>query len=127
MPNFAQLDITGHMGKDPQQRQAGKHSVVSFSVAYTSKRKGESTTLWVKCNCWNKLGDTAMAFLSKGDAVRVIGEPSLSEWTGQDGTKRTTLELNARDIVLLGSKAGRKDHSEQRPEGDLGDMEDGDF
>lgn len=94
------LSIAGNVGKDAETRQtAGSSTVTSFSVAvsgYDFKAKAKMTT-WVRVAVWGKRGEQLATMVTKGSRVAVSGELSLSEYQG-----KTTLELKAQDVTLLG-------------------------
>jgi single-strand DNA-binding protein len=51
-------------------------------------------------------------FLIKGNQILVSGELTQSEYKANDGTTKTSLELNANIIDLIGKKDGA---TQQRP------------
>jgi len=56
-----------------------------------------------------------MQYLKKGSKIYVEGPIQLREWQGNDGAKRTSLEMVANDLVFLDAKpdAGHKRGEEQ--------------
>lgn len=102
MASFAKVTLVGYLGRDPEIRYTADGTpVTSFSVATTEKRKGESVTTWFKINAWQKLAEITNQYLSKGSQVYVEGRLSQSEYTAQDGTTRTSLEVRATDVQFL--------------------------
>ena len=109
------MQVTGFVGSDPQVRQVGEQSVTSFSVAVSRKnRAGEKQTLWVRVNCWNKLGEVASQYLKKGSLVQVSSEwLRPSAWVDQSGTPQPSLDMDANRLVLLDrAENGDNGHSE---------------
>lgn len=107
MAGFCKVMIVGNLGRDPEMRYTpnGK-AVTTFSVAVSRKyssAEGEpkEETEWFRVTAWNKLAETCNEFLSKGRKVFVEGRLKTSTWDGQDGQRRTTLEVTATDMVLL--------------------------
>lgn len=102
------MQIIGNLGKDAEvkQTQSGQ-TIISFSVAHTTKRNGQDATVWVDVSKFVDQGQTtAIAqYLKKGTKVYVEGMPSANGWTGQDGTVNGSLRLTAYQIELLGGQA----------------------
>lgn len=104
MPNYNELTIIGHLGKDPQSRQAGGKTVVNFTVAVNMGGQQNKTTQWFEVSAWEKTGDIAMRFLKKGAPVMVVGPVELHKYTGNNNQEYTSLRVNAYKLVLLGAK-----------------------
>jgi single-strand DNA-binding protein len=66
------ISLVGRLTKDPQSREVGEHTVVSFSVACDNKGKDKGTS-YFDCQSWNKQGEFVMNYLSKGRLVYVNG------------------------------------------------------
>jgi single-strand DNA-binding protein len=106
MPNFAHAQIIGHIGTAPVTKKVGQDiNVVNFSVATSKKRAQEETTTWWNCSVFGKRGDVIMKFFQKGDAILVVGEPSLRKYTSAKG-EGTSLELVVSDFSFVGGKSG---------------------
>jgi single-strand DNA-binding protein len=105
LPNYANITIIGHIGRDPETRTIPSgHQVTHFSVA-TSKRKGqEEETTWWRVSLWGKRGEVLAQYLSKGDPVLITGEPYMRTYTAQDGQERQSMEIDARDFAFIGGK-----------------------
>jgi len=97
--------FTGRIGKDAETRfTPSQKAITSFSLAVDIGWGDDKKTLWIRCNGWGDRFVKLSEYLPKGQQVAVTGEISLNEWEGNDG-KRTTLELNVREIELLGGKS----------------------
>jgi single-strand DNA-binding protein len=97
---YANIQIIGNVGKDPEKRSAGSTDLASFSVATTRKVKQDKVTTWFSCTVWGKQADIIMNYVKRGDKIMCTGELSTREHDG-----KTYLEVNVRDFVLLGSKS----------------------
>jgi single-strand DNA-binding protein len=115
---FNQMTIVGRAGADAEMRytQTGT-AVASFNVA-TDVGWGENkSTQWFKVTLWGKLAENVSQYVTKGKQIFVQGELTASEWTTNEGQQRTTLEVNAATIKLLGSgQASPTDLSQERTE-----------
>jgi len=92
------------LGNDPSLRctPSGK-PVLSFNAASTSGYGEKQTTLWIRCTVWNN-PEKMKEYLKKGDQIFISGQLSQAEYTAQDGSKKTALELNASFIDFVGKK-----------------------
>jgi len=107
MAGLCKAMIIGNLGRDPEMRYtpSGK-PVTSFSVAVSRKFTAgdgdqREETQWFRVNAWNKLAETCNEFLSKGRKVFVEGRLQVRTWEGQDGQKRTSVEIVASDVLWL--------------------------
>ena len=116
MPNFEHHTIIGHVGGEVTLRYTESGvAVASFSLAVNDRFKKDSPPTWYRVTCWRKLAEFAASYVRMGAPLMVAGERlALSEWTAENGERRTTLELTARDVVLL----GRKGEADETGEGD---------
>lgn len=95
--------VAGNIGQDAELRHTqGGDAVCSFSVASNRKgREGKDETTWVRCSLWGKRGSALMPFLTKGTKVAVAGSLSVRTYE-KNGETKTSIELNAQDVALLG-------------------------
>lgn len=115
MPNFAQVTLIGHLGKDPETKtMPGGDSVTSFSLATNKRRKDADLSTWWNCTMWGKRGETIRQYLGKGDPILVTGEPCMRLYTTKDGREGVSLEVDVRDWSFVGSKG---DQSAPRGQG----------
>ncbi|MDP3905138.1 MAG: single-stranded DNA-binding protein, partial [Methylococcaceae bacterium] len=74
---------------------------VANNVGFGDKQQ----TLWIRVAVWGKRAEGQLAnYLKKGQQVFVSGELSQSEYRANDGTTRTSLELNANILDLVGKR-----------------------
>src|SRR5688572_11161900 len=76
--------------------------------SWTDKGSGEKTekTEWHNIVAWDKLAEICNNYLAKGRMVYIEGSLQTREWDDQEGNKKKTTEIRARDMVLLGSPSG---------------------
>jgi single-strand DNA-binding protein len=111
MANLNKVMIIGNVGTDPEMRFTPNGSpVTSFRIAtsrtYTSpegERKQE--TEWFTVTAWNKLAESCNQFLTKGRRAYVEGRLRTRTWEGQDGQKRTKVEVMAERVLFLDRQA----------------------
>lgn len=102
--------IIGHLGRDPEMRftPTGK-SVSSFSVACNRSWKSKdgerkTETDWFNVVAWGDLAEISKQYLSKGSLVYVEGRLQIRDWTDSNGDRQKSVEIIAREILLLDSK-----------------------
>lgn len=108
------FSFTGTVGRDAEVRHtpAGL-AVLSVTVANNVGFGDKQQTLWVRVALFGKRAEGSLQnYLKKGQQVFVSGELTQNEYKANDGTTKTSLELNANIIDLVG---GRRDQSEGRP------------
>ncbi len=102
--------ILGNLGKDPEIRTTTNGAkVVTFSVATNRRWQGKSgemqdDTQWHRVVAWDRLAEIVEQYLKKGDRIYVEGRLQYREWEDQNGQKRYTTEIVARELVMLGGR-----------------------
>jgi single-strand DNA-binding protein len=111
MSGLNKVMIIGNVGTDPEMRFiANGTPVTSFTVATsrtynTSDGEKKQETEWFNVKCWRKLAENCNQFLTKGRKVYVEGSLRSSSWEGQDGQKRTRVEVVATTVLFLERQA----------------------
>lgn len=101
--------FTGNLGKDVEVKKIRDTTVANFSIAVNLYSKSEEKTLWIRCSLWGRQAESKLPeYLKKGQSVCVSGQINLNEWTADDGTARADLQLNVRDLVLIGDKNSKQ-------------------
>ena len=118
--------IIGNLGADPELRYtpSGK-AVTNLRVAVNSNRRGPDgewveETLWLRVEVWDQAAERAAEQLRKGNKVYAEGELRAREYEGNDGQKRTALELRFARVVNL-ERRSREEGSFAGSEGSYGD------
>ncbi len=94
------------IGRDAEVRYLPSgQAVLNVSVANNVGFGDKQQTVWLRVVLWGKRAEgTLKDYLKKGQQVFVSGELTMSEYTANDGTKKTNLELNATIIDLVGKR-----------------------
>ncbi len=111
MASLNKVMIIGNVGTDPEMRfTPNGNPVTSFRIAasrtYTTpdgERRQE--TEWFSVVTWNKLAETCNQFLTKGQRAYVEGRLQTRSWEGQDGQRRTRVEIVANRVLFLDRRA----------------------
>ena len=79
--------------------------VLNVTVANNVGFGDRQQTLWVRVALWGKRAEGSLQnYLKKGQQVFVSGELTQREYQANDGTTKTSLELNANIIDLVGKR-----------------------
>lgn len=103
--------IIGRLGQEPELKYTPSGAAVcNFSVAtsdsWTDKGgQKQERTEWHRIVVWGKLAELCNQYLAKGRQVFVEGSLQTRSWDDQNGQKRYTTEINARNIQFLGAGA----------------------
>ena len=104
--------LVGRLGKDPEVRYTAEGTAVAnFSLAtdesFTDRAGDKQTrTEWHEIVAWKRLAEIRGEFLTKGKQIYVEGTLRSNKWQDREGNQRTSLEVVASRVVMLGSKAG---------------------
>jgi len=99
------VTFVGRLGGDAEQRYTtGGSAVSSFSLAVDRQKKNgqKPQPIWVRVTLWGKQAEALTQYLTKGKQVAVQGELDIREYTDRNGDKRTSVEVQGRQITLLG-------------------------
>lgn len=113
--SLAKVTIIGNLGRDPETRYTPSGALnVQFSVAASrrwrdSQGQEQENTTWFRVTAWGRLAETLVNLnergaLVKGRQVYVEGRIESREFTGSDGQVRTSLDVNASEVQLLGNR-----------------------
>lgn len=114
--------IIGHLGRDPEMRYTPTNRpVATFSLASsrnwaTAEGEKRSVTEWFNVVAWGSLAEICNQFLKKGQQVYVEGRLQTRRWEDEQGNKRSTVEIVAREMIMLGERRERpEDEAESSP------------
>jgi len=108
MPNLNRVFLIGHLGADPETKQAGETTVTKFNLAVTDRwtdKAGEKQehTNWIPIAVWNGKGEQVTPYIKKGSCVLVEGAIRVSKYDDA-GTTRYFTEVVATNITFLDKK-----------------------
>src|SRR5689334_17611860 len=102
--------LVGRLGRDPELKYTASGTpFCRFSIAtddvWNDKGSGErqERTEWHSIVAWDRLAEICNQYLTKGKLVYIEGSLQTREWDDQEGNKRKTTEIRARDMVMLSS------------------------
>ncbi len=113
-----QVTLVGRLARDPELRTTGEGVprawfVLAVPRAY-SGADGDREADFISIVAWRQLASTVGEHLTKGRLVGVAGRLRISDFEGQDGTRRTTTEVVADQVVFLDAprKSPKPEHAE---------------
>lgn len=100
--------IQGRLTRDPELRyNASNTPVVSFALACSRSRKnanGEYDTDFIDCISFGKTAEFVKNWFAKGMMAIVVGRIQSRNWEDRNGNKRTSVEINANEVLFGESK-----------------------
>lgn len=112
--------LIGNLGADPEIRYTGTGTAVAnFRVATTERwttpgGEKEERTEWHRIVAFGKLGEICGEYLSKGKQVYIEGRLQTRTWEDREGAQRTTTEIIATAMQMLGQGKGAPSQSGER-------------
>jgi len=123
------VQLIGNLTRDPELRYTPNgNAVCTFGLATnrgwtTDSGEKKEEVDFHRIVAWNKLAELCSQFLTKGRKVYVEGRLSTRNWTGQDGSQKTTTEVVIDDMILLDNRqSGSTQQSSRSGEFNESDM-----
>ncbi len=111
-----QVILMGRLTRDPEQRTtASGKTNASFSIAVDRFGQDDQADFF-DVTAWEKLGELAVQYISKGSRVLVQGRLRQDSWEDKEtGKRRSRIEVTATDITFLDSPNREGGSSYQAP------------
>ena len=99
--------IIGNLGADPELRYTpGGKAVTNLRVAVNNRFRGpdgewQDDTIWFRVELWDQAAERAAEQFRKGNKVFAEGQLRVREYEGNDGQKRTSVEIRFARVVSL--------------------------
>ena len=113
MASVNKVILVGNLGRDPEIRYLPSgDAVANFTMATTDKWKDKTSgemkeaTEWHRISMFGRTAEVAGEYLKKGSQVYIEGKLQTRKWTDKEGQERTTTEVRADSMVMLGSRQG---------------------
>ena len=110
MSDLNQCTFTGRLADTAEVKDVGGKPKGRYRIAVNGYKK-DAEPLWLTCDHWN-IGGVSQ-FLTKGQRICVSGSLKQEKWKAKDGTEKSAMLLNVRDLVLLD---GPKKAADDRPQ-----------
>ena len=96
--------LIGNLTRDPElsETQSGI-AVCRFAIAVNRRRtsEGEPQTDFFNITAWRGLAESVARYCKKGNKVAVTGSVQIRTYEGNDGVKRTSVDVVAEDVEFL--------------------------
>ena len=98
--------LIGNLTRDPELTEtAGGVSVCRFGVAVNRySGQEERQTDFYNVTAWRRLGETVARYTKKGHKIAVYGDLQIRQYEGNDGVRRTSVDVVAQDVEFLTPK-----------------------
>jgi single-strand DNA-binding protein len=104
--------LIGRLGGKPELKvlPQSERAIARFTLATNERvfnpRTNESSIRaeWHRIIAWGKLGEFCEKYLTQGKQVYIEGKLRTRSWQDRDGNKRSTTEIEAQTIILLGKR-----------------------
>ncbi|MDP5231422.1 MAG: single-stranded DNA-binding protein [Cellulophaga sp.] len=104
------VQLIGNVGQEPtitnldNDKKVARFSIATNESYKNSKGEKVQNTDWHTVVAWGKTADIIEKFVSKGKELGVTGKLKTRKYTTDDGTDRYVTEVEANEILLLGTK-----------------------
>ncbi len=118
MANFNKVILAGNLTRDPELSYTPSNTpICKFGMAINRKWRDQQggmreETCFVDCTAFGRQAETINQYMRKGRPLLLEGRLQFSQWTNQEGQKRSKLEVVAERTQFLG---GRQDDQGGRP------------
>lgn len=124
MASVNKVILVGNCGRDPEIRYLPSgQAVANVSVATSSRRKDRNTgetvedTQWHRVTFYDRLAEIAGEYVKKGRPIYVEGRLKYGKYTDQSGVEKSTVDIVATELQLLGGREGMGGPSDGGDEG----------
>ena len=99
--------IIGNLGADPELRYTpGGKAVTNLRVAVNDRHRGpdgewQEETQWFRVEVWGEAAERAAERFRKGNKVYAEGQLRVREYEGNDGQKRSSVEIRFARVISL--------------------------
>jgi single-strand DNA-binding protein len=113
MASVNKVILIGNCGRDPEIRYlASGSAVANVTLATTTRRKDKVSgefvedTQWHRITFYDRLAEIAGEYVKKGKQIYVEGRLKYGKYTDKDGIERSTCDIIATEMTLLGGREG---------------------
>lgn len=122
MKSINRVNLLGNIGKDVEVKQlqsGSKYARTSLATEESYKdNSGEwqNSTTWHNLIFWNKIGERAIAEISKGKKIWLEGKISNRSWETDGGEKKSMTEIVVWDFHLVETNKKKDEQPQPQPE-----------
>jgi single-strand DNA-binding protein len=117
--SMAQIQIIGHVGRDPELTVTSEGiPVTKFSLATSERKKDEDITTWWACTAWRNQAEVIEKHVVKGQELFVQGKLTVRNYTTREGKQGTSLDVLVERFVFIGGKKAQAGEQNASTDGD---------
>ena len=110
--------LTGNLTRDPEVKYTPNGKAVSrmgIAVArrFKNAETGQADVDFFNLTAWDKTAEFCVRYLRKGSRVLIEGRLQTYNYTGQDGNKRSGVDILVENIEFAGAKRDGGDSGER--------------
>ena len=92
--------LVGNVTRDPELRfTQGGAAVCGFGIAWNQRsNQGEDKAHYFDVSCWRDLAENVAESVTKGMRVVIYGRLDYRNWEGQNGEKRSAIQIVADEV-----------------------------
>lgn len=107
MGSINKIILIGNTTRNTELRTTdGGKPVANMRLATNRQVNGAEQTQYHTVVCWDRLAETVAQYATKGRQVYVEGRLEYRTFLDDEGKERGAVEIVARDVQFLGSRAG---------------------
>jgi single-strand DNA-binding protein len=111
MANFNKVILMGNLTRDVEMRytQSGMAYAkmgMAINRKWTQNGEQKESTCFVDLTAWGKQAEVLGQYVGKGSPLFVEGRLEYSTWEGQDGAKKSKLEVVVENFQFVGAPRG---------------------
>ena len=116
------VQIIGNLGNDPETKMLPSgQRIITFSIATSSKKKGEETSTWWSVTIWDKKFDPMLPHIKKGTLLLIVGDLAPPKtYTDKNGQIKVNLSVSADIIRFLPGKKKEDAQDQTSPQSSSG-------
>lgn len=106
---FNKVLLIGRIANDFEIRKSSRgESYTNFNIAINDRSKSNPSTVYIRCVAFRQTADYMNNYLSKGALVHIEGSLNTSEYTDQNGIRRTNTDVIVNSLISLETRAKRE-------------------
>lgn len=111
--------LIGNITRDPELSETNSGiAVCRFSIAVNRRRvsaDAEQQTDFFNVTAWRGLAETVARYCKKGNKIAVIGQIQIRAYEGNDGAKKTSVDVVAEEVEFLSPKSNDEARTAEEP------------
>jgi len=109
--------IIGNAATQPERRHtASGKAVCNFRIAVS--RPGGDTADFFSVVCWERLADVVAEYVTTGRRIAIEGRLAQTSYETKTGEKRSSVEITAHRVQLLGQRSDTDQQQQATPAAD---------